>query len=196
MPEFDDIFKDLWNDEFFRELLGQRRKMERSFVEQFKSLQEAIKSGRIRGRTRMIPIEKPGVKGYIFHGVFGTPDTLEAEDGTPELNIDGKESQGDFTIPETVKDELREPVVETLTKGDEFVVVVELPGVEEHEVKVVPRNGSIEVHAPNFKDVEIDLPSNADTDKKTQTLKNGVLEIRIPQPIKKAEDLDPKFGVV
>jgi HSP20 family molecular chaperone IbpA len=196
MPESDDIFKDLWNDEFFKELMGQGRRMEHSFMEHIERLQEAIKSGKLRGRTKVVPIERPGVKGYIFHGVFGTPDTLEGENETPELDSEGNKNKEDFTLPETVKQDLRQPVVETFTNGDEFVAVVELPGVEEHELKVVTRNGSIQVGALNFSDVEIDVPSNADTDKKTQTLKNGVLEIRISLTSEKAGDMDPKFGVV
>jgi len=196
MPEFDDIFKDLWDDDFFKEFMGRRRRMERSFMERIKKLQEAVKSGKLQGRTEVTPIEKPGVKGYIFHGIFGTPDAFEGEHDTPEFGSEAQKNEESFMLPETGKEDLREPAVETFRSGDEFTAIVELPGVDEHDIKVLPGTGSIQVDALNFKAIEIDLPSNADTSKMTKTLKNGILEIKVPLSSAKVEDDSVKFGVV
>nr|MDO8133305.1 Hsp20/alpha crystallin family protein [Candidatus Njordarchaeum guaymaensis] len=196
MPEFDDMFKDLWDDDFFKEFIGNRRRMERSFMERIKKLQEAVKSGKLQGRTEVTPIEKPGVKGYIFHGIFGTPDALEGEDEGPEFGSEEQKNKETFKLPETGKEDLREPVVETFTSGDEFTAIVELPGIDEHDIKVLPGNGSIQVDPLNFKTIEIDLPSNADTSKMTKTLKNGILEIKVPISTARVEDDSVKFGVV
>jgi len=196
MPEFDDMFKDIWDDDFFKEFMGQQRRMERSLMERIRKLQEAVKSGKLQGRTEVTPVEKPGVKGYIFHGVFGTPGALEGEEETPELGNEGKENKEGFRLPETGKEDLREPAVETFRSGDEFTAIVELPGVEEQDIKVVPGSGSIQVDALNFKAIEIDVPSNADTSKMTKTLKNGILEIKVPLTSGKVEDDSVKFGVV
>jgi HSP20 family molecular chaperone IbpA len=194
MTEFDDIFKDLWDDDFLREFMTRQRKMQKGFMEQIKRLQEAAKSGKLQGRTEVTPIEKPGVKGYIFHGIFGTPGAFEGEEGVPELDSETKKNEQSFAIPETGKEELREPVVERFTAANEFVAVVELPGVEEQDITVVPRETSIKVEAFNFKTVEVDLPPNADITKMTKTLKNGVLEVRVPLTPPRVED-DVKFGV-
>nr|MDO8100146.1 Hsp20/alpha crystallin family protein [Candidatus Njordarchaeota archaeon] len=195
MIEFDDIFKDPWDDGFFKEFIRQRRRMEHSFMERMKKLQEAVKSGKLQGKTELTPIEKPGVKGFIFHGVFGTPGALE---GGERLEV-GSEADGNkerLTLPETGKEELREPVVETFTDGGEFTAIVELPGVEEQDIKVVPRNGSIQIDALNFKAIEIDVPSYADINKMTKTLRNGILEIKVPNASAKVQDDSVKFGVV
>jgi len=196
MPEFDDVFKDLWDDDFFKEFMGHRHRMERSFMERIKKLQEAVKSGKLQGRTEVTPIEKPGVKGYLFHGVFGTPDAFEGEDEIPMFGSEEQKNKENFPLPETGKGDLREPVVETFRNGDEFTAIVELPGVEDHDIKVLPGNGSIQVDALNFKAIEIDLPSNADASKMTKTLKNGILEIKVPLSGAKVEDDSVKFGVV
>ena len=188
--DFDDIF----GDEDFTKFFGHQNNLERTFREYVRSMIESLKKGQLQGKSELTPIEKPGIRGYIFHGVFGTPGAFE-EEGTPELGSETRKNEGNLAFPETDKGEPREPVVEISTTANEFIAVVEMPGVEEQDIRVLPGDGLIDVNAMNFKAIEIDLPANADNSKMSKTFKNGILEIKVPLSRAKLEDSSVKFGV-
>ncbi len=77
--------------------------------------------------------------------------------------------------------EVREPLVDVFDEDDSVLVVVELPGVAEDEIKV-----EIEADVLSLKTVgerkyakEIDLPSAVDAATIKKAYKNGVLEVRL-----------------
>jgi HSP20 family molecular chaperone IbpA len=198
MPEsedFDDIFDEMWRGDFVKKFFHEQGRLHRRFMEQIKQLQEDIKSGKLKGKTEFKPIEKPGVKGFIFRGTFGTPEITEQE-RIPVTDDEGIENKESFALPEADEVEEREPIVETLTDGNDFVALVELPGVDEQDIKMESGDTWVRVGAINFKTTTINVPSNADTAKVSKKYKNGVLEIRIPLGINTNEDKDVKFGVV
>jgi HSP20 family molecular chaperone IbpA len=198
MPEsedFDDMSDEMWRSDFIKKFFHEQGRLHRRFIEQIKQLQEDIKSGKLKGKTEFKPIEKPGVKGFIFRGTFGTPEITE-QGKIPAREDDGIESKESFALPEADEVEEREPIVETLTDGNDFVALVELPGVDEQDIKMDSGDTWVRVGAINFKTTTINVPSIADTAKASKKYKNGVLEIRIPLGINTNEDKDVKFGVV
>jgi HSP20 family molecular chaperone IbpA len=193
--DFDDIFGGSWGDDDFTRHFGNQRNLERAFRDYVKNLIESLKRGQLQGKSELIPIKKPGINGFIFHGVFGTPRALSGEEGVPELGSETRKNEEEFELPETEKGQLREPVVERFTNENEFIALVELPGVDEQDIKVIPREGLIEVDALDFKTIEIDLPADADKSRMKSTLRNGILEIRVPLADAKVDDEDIKFRV-
>jgi HSP20 family molecular chaperone IbpA len=198
MPEsedFDDMFDELWRGDFIKKFFHEQGRLHRQFMEQIKQMQEDIISGKLKGKTEFKPIEKPGVKGFIFRGIFGTPEITEQE-RIPETTEDGIENKESFALPETKDVEEREPIVETLTDGSDFVALVELPGIDEQDIKMETGDTWVRIQALNFKMTTINIPSNADISKVSKKYRNGVLEIRIPLGISLVEDRDVKFGIV
>jgi HSP20 family molecular chaperone IbpA len=193
--DFDDMFGDMWEDKSFRKIFQSQRNLERLLRENIKKMIQSMKRGELQGKGELIPIDRPGIHGYIFHGVFGTPGALEGEEGMPEFGTRPRQNEEGLTLPETDNEETREPMIESYIAGNEFIAVVELPGVDEHDIKVLPKHGFIEVNALNFKTVEIDAPAKADISKMSTTLKNGILEIRVPLSGYGIEDDSMKFGV-
>lgn len=196
MTEFDDMFRDIFNDESFNQFIEEQRKMQRKFMEQIKKLQETIRSGKLEGKTELIPLDKPGVKGFIFRGIFGTPGLLEEENRKPQLGQKKTEREEDLTIPEIDKEQLREPFVDTFTDKNEFVALVELPGVEEQDIKFETGDDWIQIGAINFQTTRVGVPPNADIARLRKTYKNGVLEIRMPFRTDRADNEEAKFGMV
>lgn len=77
--------------------------------------------------------------------------------------------------------ETREPVADVLDEGEELLVIVELPGVEEQAIQVAVRGDVLEVSASNqgrryYK--EVLLPATVDSASLTTSYRNGILEIR------------------
>src|SRR5437867_11991108 len=103
---------------------------------------------------------------------------------------------------------VREPLVDLIDKGSEFVVRVELPGVAKEEVDLTVTSGGIEIRAEtnrsrdekekNYEYRErtyqalhrvLSFPEEVKADLAAATLKDGVLEVRIP---KKEPTPEPK----
>jgi len=79
---------------------------------------------------------------------------------------------------------VREPLVDLIDKGSEFVVRAELPGVAKEDVDLTVTADGIEIRAETNRsreEVKADLAS--------ATLKDGILEVRIP---KKEPTPEPK----
>lgn len=73
-----------------------------------------------------------------------------------------------------------EPRSEVMSTGDQVWVVIEMPGVERGDVRIVYRDGRLLVAAPSGRRVfrtRIDLPP-VDPDSMEHCCKNGVLEVR------------------
>ncbi len=193
--DFDDMFDELWRGDFIKKFFHEQGRLHRRFMEHIKQLQDDIKSGKLKGKIEFKPIEKPGVKGFIFRGTFGTPEITEQE-RIPATDYEGIENKESFALPGADEVEEREPIVETLTDENDFVALVELPGVDEHDIKMETGDTWVSVGAINFKTTTINVPPNADTARVSKKYKNGVLEIRIPLGISTNEYKGVKFGVV
>ena len=91
---------------------------------------------------------------------------------------------GDGTVtsgqaPAPALREVREPVTEVHTIGDEVTVVAELPGIPDDEIRLVVRGDALIIDAGDgdhqFR-ARTGLPP-VDPDSMQRTLKNGVLEV-------------------
>jgi len=103
---------------------------------------------------------------------------------------------------------VREPVVDLIDKGSEFVVRAELPGVAKEDVDLTVTNDGIEIRAETNRSREekektyeyrertyqalhrvLTFPEEVKADLAAATLKDGVLEVRVP---KKEPTPEPK----
>ncbi|MGI0149273.1 MAG: Hsp20/alpha crystallin family protein [Thermoplasmata archaeon] len=95
---------------------------------------------------------------------------------------------------------VREPLVDLIDKGSEFVVRVELPGVSKEDVDLTVTSDAIEIRAQTERSREEDekdyffqertyqalhrapaFPEEVRADLASATLKDGVLEVRVPK---------------
>ena len=103
---------------------------------------------------------------------------------------------------------VREPLVDLIDKGSEFVVRAELPGVAKEDVDLTVTNDGIEIHAETNRSREekeknyeyrertyqalhrvLGFPEDVKADLASATLNDGVLEVRLP---KKEPTPEPK----
>jgi len=103
---------------------------------------------------------------------------------------------------------VREPLVDLVDKGSEFVVRAELPGVAKEDVDLTVTNDGIEIRAETKRSREgeeknyqyrertyqalqrvLGFPEEVKADLAAATLKDGVLEVRVP---KKEPTSEPK----
>ena len=95
---------------------------------------------------------------------------------------------------------VREPLVDLIDKGSEFVVRAELPGVSKEDVDLTVTADAIEIHAEtnrsrkeNEKNYQyrertyqalrrvLSFPEEVKADLASATLKDGILEVRVPK---------------
>jgi HSP20 family protein len=75
-----------------------------------------------------------------------------------------------------------EPIVDVIDEKDEVVVVAELPGVENDEVKVNVKGMTLTIDVNNAERPyhrELELPAKVKKDQAKSSLRNGVLEVRL-----------------
>lgn len=81
-----------------------------------------------------------------------------------------------------VATEVREPLVDVLDEGKEFVVVAELPGVEEKDIRLEVK-GDLLIISASTRDrkysKEVLLPATVDASSLRSSYRNGVLEVRL-----------------
>lgn len=116
---------------------------------------------------------KKGMKG-----VYGfTINT--AGGGSPKVESFGNIKK----TPEGPKvDEEREPITDIFDEKDEIVVIAEMPGIEEEDLKIDLKEDILEISAVNKNRTyrkELLLPVKASSQNLTHKFKNGILEIRI-----------------
>jgi HSP20 family molecular chaperone IbpA len=176
---FDDEFDDVGNEESVKRFITEQRRIQRELSQQIKRLQESVNSGKLKGKTEFKPFNEPGISGFIFRGTFEAPE-IGDENSLPESNEKEIEDRNNFVLPETSETPYQEPVIESFLDGNEFVALVELPGVDESEIKIETGDTWVKVRATGYRTTTIDTPSNAELRKLDKKYKNGVLEIRIP----------------
>lgn len=127
-------------------------------------------------------LEKEGkftipVGGKELHGVYGFSMRTMA-DGKPEFRTFGNK------IKETPKgpvvEEEREPLVDIFDEKGQILIVAELPGVSEGEIKTELSGDILNISTTGERKYtkEILLPSAVKPESVKKTFKNGVLEIR------------------
>ena len=77
--------------------------------------------------------------------------------------------------------EVREPLVDHFDEGEEFVVVAEMPGVSEEDIRVEIKDDilSLETTGERKYAKEIQLSESVDATTLKKTYKNGILELRL-----------------
>ena len=122
-----------------------------------------------RGVIRGLPKGAKGVYGFSIRTLAGKP-VIESFGNIRE------------TARGPVVEEVREPIVDVFDEVDRILVIAELPGVLEDEIKLEVA-GDILSLAASGKDrkyaKEILLPSKVKPDSVKTSYKNGILEIRL-----------------
>jgi len=74
----------------------------------------------------------------------------------------------------------REPIIDVFDEKDSFRVIMELPGVEENEIKLEVKGDILNIETAGDKKYakEILLPAKVDGASKEMSFKNGVLEVK------------------
>ncbi len=72
------------------------------------------------------------------------------------------------------------PLVDIYENESEFLIVADVPGVTNDQVKLHLDDGSLELEAADYRR-GFQLPDGIDYDKTAADLKDGVLSIRIPK---------------
>jgi len=136
-------------------------------------MREAQKGGRFEQNT-------PFVYGFSMR---------VGPDGKPVVNEFGN-------VPRGKKEHMeeREPLVDVIDQAKEVSVIVELPGVEKHDIKLEAKGETLSVKVDTKErkySKEIPLPAQVKPDSAKATYKNGVLEVTLqkitPSPEKKRE---------
>ncbi len=125
--------------------------------------------------------EKAFKEGKVKRKVYGFSMTM-GPDGKPIVREFGNLPQQQNMKVEEKKEE-RQPLIDVFEGKEETVVVAEIPGVEEREIKLSggERLLIIDVKGAQRKYYkEIKFKNAVDRSKLKSTYKNGVLEIRIP----------------
>ncbi len=126
----------------------------------------AEKTGKIRG----LPKEVKGVYGFRIRTMVG---------GKPVIDTFGNVKE---TAQGPVVEEVREPIVDVFDEKDHILVIAELPGVAEDEIKVEVAGDILNLTAAD-KDrkyaKEILLPGKVKADCIKTSYKNGMLEIKL-----------------
>jgi HSP20 family protein len=82
-----------------------------------------------------------------------------------------------------VVEEVREPLTDLFEEDDLLLVVAELPGVEEKEIRIEIEDDTLKFSSTGKKKYAKGLPLPFPVDESTMetTYKNGILEIRLPK---------------
>lgn len=191
MVSFDEFFEDA--DAFSNSFMKRMQRI-------MKEIDKAAKGGRLKGKWEINQIDKPGVKGYIIQGRFGSDQPSEPLDPfNPFEPLNPRRRRPmpkrPFEVPEGVLKELREPLADVYEEEKIVKIYVEVPGEEKDDIQLNAVAGKVEVKAKNFYKV-IDLPTNnIDLEKATSKYKNGVLEITIPKKKRALKSDKRKIGV-
>jgi len=153
------------------------------------TLVELAEKGEALSKTGELDIE--GLKGKKGKAMYGfTVRTLAPEDPgykTKPFTVSHfgnvkKDKQG-----KAVVEEVREPMVDIFDEKDHVLLVAEIPGVDEENVKVEIKEDILVLSAEKGErkyNKEVLLPAVVDAASMTKTFKNGVLEIKLMKKAK------------
>jgi HSP20 family protein len=122
-----------------------------------------------KGEIKGLPKGAKGVYGFSVRTLAGKP-VIESFGNIKE------------TAKGPVVEEVREPIVDIFDEEDHILVIAELPGVSEDEIKVEVAGDILNLTASD-KDrkyaKEILLPSKVKSDSMKTSYKNGILEVTL-----------------
>ncbi|MBU0493737.1 MAG: Hsp20/alpha crystallin family protein [Chloroflexi bacterium] len=135
---------------------------------------DMVETGEELNRTGEFQVKGLGDRG---RGVYGFSVRTVAG-GPPKVERFGNIRS---TAAGPVVVEVREPLVDLFDEGPEVVVVAELPGVAEEEIRIAVQDDilSLETSGERQYAKEILLPGVVDAATLRQTYHNGILELRI-----------------
>jgi len=159
---FGGLFKGLGD---FLDLLSQV--VEASEEEVTRSDEGITRSGKFR--VKGLGQQAQGVYGFSIRAGIG---------GIPKVDHFGNIRTTDEG---PIVAEVREPLVDTFDEEEEIVIVAELPGVDEDEIRVEIQDDilSLETTGDRKYAKEILLPKAVDATTLQKTYKNGILELRL-----------------
>ena len=112
--------------------------------------------------------------------VYGYSVTIGPE-GKPIIrqfgNVKNSEIKSGIDI-----NEVREPLVDTFETKKEVVTIIEIPGVEKSDIKLIASNSEIEIEVNSTKhkySKKLSFPKKVDPKTAKSNYKNGILEIKI-----------------
>ncbi len=128
---------------------------------------EFRKEGELRGGTKERPIR--AIYGFNVRTGLGKERSRVQTFG----NIK-KTKQGPRVV------ETREPIVDVFDEKDHITLIVELPGVDENEIKIEVKGGVVHLETTGEKKYakEILLPADVDFESRKTNFKNGILEVK------------------
>jgi len=191
MVSYDDFFGDF--DAFSSNFVKRIQRM-------MSELEKATKNGDLKGKWEIKQIDRPGEKGYIIQGHFGSDQPLEPLDPfSPFEPLNPMrprpEPQRPFEVQESALEETREPLADIFEEEKAIKIYVEVPGEEKDDIQLNVTAGNVEVKAKRFYRM-IDLPtSNIDIEKASSKYKNGVLEVTIPKKEKTLKNDTRKINI-
>jgi HSP20 family molecular chaperone IbpA len=128
-------------------------------------------------------IKKEGTLGDSagkVKGVYGL--TIKTMGDTTSVERFGNRVKKDDKDGEVTIDKVREPIVDVFDEGGSIVVVSEMPGVEEKDIKVLITGDILQIEAKSPAreyEKEILLKSKVLSEPEKSSYLNGVLELRL-----------------
>ncbi|MCX8188891.1 MAG: Hsp20/alpha crystallin family protein [Nitrososphaeria archaeon] len=115
-------------------------------------------------------IEGPYIYGFSF---------IIGPDGKPEI---GKFGHIRKAYSSKSGHNIRVPLTDVIERDNEFIILVELPGVDKEKIHILTKNGKIHLLASSekrkYKKV-ISLPKTVDVRSLKTEYRNGILEIKV-----------------
>lgn len=124
-------------------------------------------------------VKREGEFGKDFKAVYGFSMKFAGE-GKPTVEPFGNIREDKEKGP--VVDEVREPIVDVFDEGDAMIIVAELPGVDEKDIKFEIRDDIVTLSAGTGEKQyykEILLSSSVDEKKVSSSYRNGVFELKL-----------------
>ena len=134
---------------------------------------ELRKEGEWRGGSKQRPMS--GVYGFSIKTGLGKERSRVQTFGNIKRTKQG---------PRVV--ETREPLVDVFDEKDKILIIAELPGVQESDIKLDLKGDilNLETHGERKYAKEILLPAKVDGDSKKMSFKNGILEAEFKKVLK------------
>lgn len=128
------------------------------------------KSGISRNKAFSIPGGGRGVYGFSIRSGLAGSEPVVNEFGNVKMTNEG-----------VVVSETREPLVDVFDEGAEILVVFELPGIAEGDIRVELNGDVLALDAQGLRhhyESETLLPAAVDADSAQQSYENGYLQVR------------------
>jgi len=150
-------------------LLGGLNKLLENLSELAEKGEELRKTGEILGPEGKVK----GVYGFNIKVGIGEEKGVRVE---PFGNVHTDELSGKVTV-----DEVREPMVDLFDEEEYVLIVAEMPGVSDEDIKLEVKDDILTIAAQRGEKKyrkEVLLPKTFAAEKMTHTCRNGVLEVR------------------